>query len=289
MIGIRQLSTAAFPLEKAMKRNLIPRGWKTACIAGLVIAGGAVATGDENDPPWLTGTVQGKMTDHLPFEVSKLTVFAAASTTDVMNALAKRFVETGGVPVRFNFASSGALARQIQSGAPADLFLSANQKWMDVLADDGLIDSSTRVDLLRNRLVLIVPKGRTAVPDETFSGRLAVGDIRSVPAGMYAKEALVHAGLFDTLRPKMVMAASVRGALMFVERGEADAGIVYKTDAKTSGRVDTVFVFPEKSHSPICYPAAVCSGAASPVSARAFLTFLQSAEAAAVFQRYGFE
>jgi molybdate transport system substrate-binding protein len=220
---------------------------------------------------------------------AELTVFAAASTADVMNEIGEKYQAGGGASVRFNFASSGALARQIQSGAPADLFLSANQKWMDLLEEKRLIEPATRVDLLKNRLVLIAPKGREVKLSKTFSGRLAVGELRSVPAGMYAKEALEYAGLFDALRPKLVMASSVRGALMFVERGEADAGIVYATDAKISDRVEVVSVFPEESHSPILYPAAVCRASKNPEQARAFLAFLQSETAAVMFEKYGFE
>jgi molybdate transport system substrate-binding protein len=241
---------------------------------------------------------------------TELTVFAAASTTDVMVELAEKFKNASGESVRFSFASSGVLARQIQGGAPADLFLSANQKWMDALVDGGFIDGSTQVDLLRNRLVLIVPKGK--LPSEcqmsntergTAGGasrflrryalapgfRLAVGDIRSVPAGMYAAEALKQSGLLDVLRPKMVMASSVRGALMFVERGEVDAGIVYATDAKASKHVSLVSVFTTESHSPIRYPVAVCRASNAPALAREFLTFLQSGDAGAVFENYGFK
>ncbi|HKL22900.1 MAG TPA: molybdate ABC transporter substrate-binding protein [Tichowtungia sp.] len=121
------------------------------------------------------------------------------------------------------------------------------------------------------------------------SGRQPPGDIHSVPAGIYAKEALEHAGLFKALYPSMVMASNVRAALMFVERGEVDAGIVYATDAQSSQRVEVVSVFPEESHSPILYPAAVCAAADDPERAQAFLDFLQTETAAAIFSRYGFE
>lgn len=222
-------------------------------------------------------------------QAATLTVLAAASTTDAMKEAAALFAEQTGHAVRFSFASSGALARQIQSGGPADLFLSANQKWMDALEKEQLIDPATRTDLLKNRLVLIALKGQMPALNKSFSGRLAVGDIRSVPAGMYAAEALKQVGLFDTLRSKMVMASSVRGALMFVERGEVDAGIVYATDAKISSRVEIASVFPEESHSPIRYPAAVCRASRQPELARGFLTFLKSTEANEIFDKYGFE
>lgn len=220
------------------------------------------------------------------FVDAELTVFAAASTTDAMKELAAAFTAKSGETVRFNFASSGALARQIQNGAPADLFLSANSKWMDTLEAAGDIES--RIDLLSNRLVLIAPKGCAVTLDKTFSGRLAVGDVKSVPAGMYAKEALESQGLFDILRPKMVMASDVRSALMFVERAEADAGIVYSTDAKSSKRVAVVSVFPEASHAPIRYPVAICVAAAHPQAARDFMAFLQTDCARSVFEKRGF-
>ena len=213
-------------------------------------------------------------------QAATLTVLAAASTTDAMRETAALFSEQTGHDVRFSFASSGALARQIQSGAPADLFLSANTRWMEALG--GEVDSP--VVLFKNRLVMVVPAGRSA--DRV--NRLAVGDIRSVPLGMYAKEALETSGRFDELYPKMVMTANARVALMFVELGEVDAGIVYATDAKASSRVSVASVFPEESHSPIIYPAAVCRTSGNPGLAREFLAFLQSDEADAVFNKYGF-
>ncbi len=241
---------------------------------------------------------------------AELTVFAAASTTDVMNELAEKFTAAGGEKVRFNFASSGALARQIDAGAPADLFVSANVKWMDAVGRD--IDPTTRIDLFRNRLVLIVPCGQLP-PDYQMPNdgqgiadgnalrcsdflikysavpgcRLAVGDVRSVPAGMYAKQALEHAGLYEQLRPKMVMGSNVRTVLLYVERGETDAGIVYLTDAMQSKQVQVLGAFPAASHPPIVYPAACLRGAGE--SARAFLDYINSPAGGAVWEKYGFE
>lgn len=243
-----------------------------------------------------------------------LMVLAAASTTDAMREIGTLFSKTGGHTVQFSFASSGALARQIRSGAPADVFLSANERWMDAVAGGGFVDETTRVNLLCNRLVIVVPAGGLPpeyrilnkepqneegklIQSSTFlvrystapDGRLAVGDIRSVPVGMYAKEALEYSGQFNALRPKLVMASNARSALMFVERGEVDAGIVYATDARISERVEVASVFPEESHSPIRYPAAVCRASKKQALARAFLTFLQSDEAGAIFKNHGFE
>lgn len=214
----------------------------------------------------------------------KVLVLAAASTTDAMKETAALFNKQTGHTIQYSFASSGALARQIQSGVQVDLFLSANKKWMDTLEKDGLIDLETRSNLMKNRLVMIAPLGQ---PPHKI-GRLAVGDIRSVPAGMYAREALEHSGEFEQLRPKMVMAANVRAALMFVERGEVDAGIVYATDAKASSRVEIVSMYPEESHSPICYPAAVCRSAKHLDAAKEFLEFLKSSDGMKIFEKYGF-
>jgi molybdate transport system substrate-binding protein len=214
-----------------------------------------------------------------------LIVLAAASTTEAMNEIGTLFAKKSGHTVQFSFGSAGALARQIQNGAPADLFVSANEKWMDALAGDV----ESRVDLLKNRLVLIAPKGRNATLDENFTGRLAVGNMESVPAGMYAKQVLEKKGWLEILKPRLVSCDSVRNVLFFVERGEADAGIVYSTDAKISDRVTVVSVFPEELHDPIRYPAAVCRASKYPDAARELLAFLQSPEAAEIFKRYGFE
>lgn len=216
-----------------------------------------------------------------------LIVLAAASTTDAMNEIGTLFTKQSGTAVQFSFGSSGALARQIQNGAPADIFLSANEKWMDEL-DGKFIDDSTRIDLLANRLVLIVPGGRAATLSADFSGRLAVGSMDSVPAGMYAKQALEKMNLLDVLKPHLVSCDSVRNVLFFVERGEVDAGIVYATDAKISDRVSVVSVFPEELHDPIHYPAGVCSATGHPAAAGEFLAFLNSDEARAVFEKFGF-
>lgn len=218
-----------------------------------------------------------------------LIVLAAASTTDAMNEIGTLFAAKSGHTVQFSFGSAGALARQIQSGAPADVFLSANEQWMDALEKDEKINPATRINLLSNRLVLIAPKGKKVVLDEHFSGRLATGDMQSVPAGMYAKQMLETYGWLEALKPRLVSCDSVRNVLFFVERGEVDAGIVYSTDAKISDRVTVVTVFPEESHDPIRYPAAVCDASAHSDSAREFLAFLQSPEAAENFDRYGFE
>jgi molybdate transport system substrate-binding protein len=216
---------------------------------------------------------------------AEMTVFAAASMSDAMKALAAAYVDQGGEPVRFNFASSGALARQIDAGAPADVYVSANQKWMDWLAGKELIDTATRFDLAGNRLVMIAPRDAAVSFDGQITGRLAVGDFNGVPAGMYAREALEYMGWLEALRPKLVTGSNVRTVLMYVERGEVDAGIVYASDAQASDKVETVGTFPPESHAPIVYIAAACSHDAE---ARRFIEFLKTDQAKTVIKTYGF-
>jgi len=216
---------------------------------------------------------------------AELTVFAAASTTEVMKELAEVFkVETGEV-IRFNFASSGALARQIDAGAPADLFVSANVKWMDWLEGRSAINSPTRFNLAANTLVMVAPLDSTLSFNGQIEGRLAVGDFKSVPAGMYAKEALSHMGWLDGLRPRLVMASNVRTALMYVERGEVAAGIVYATDAMASDKVSVVGTFPLESHSPMVYQAAACS---KKPAVSQFLEFLKTDQVKSILKKHGF-
>ena len=220
---------------------------------------------------------------------AELTVFAAASTTDVMKELAAAFKAQSGDDIRFNFASSGSLARQIDAGAPADLFISANIKWMNWLTEQGLVDGKP-VNVARNTLVLIAPADSSMTYDgfpENLKGRLAVGDFQSVPAGTYAEAALKSLGWLDAVSGKLVKGASVRTVLMYVERAEVDAGIVYMTDAMQSGKVKVLGVFTPGSYPPIVYPAACLSGADS--SAETFLMFILGDAAKDIWKRYGFD
>ena len=216
---------------------------------------------------------------------AELSVFVAASTTDALKEAAAAYEQGGGKAVRFNFAGSGTLARQIEAGAPCDIFLSANVQWMDWLEGGGLLAEGSRLNLLTNSLVMVVPADSSLPFNGEIGGRIAVGDFRSVPAGMYAEEALQHMGWFDRLKPKLVMASNVRTALMYVERGEAAAGIVYATDAEASGSVRVAGTFPAESHRPIAYPVARCSNHAD---AAAILAFLQTTEAKRIFEAHGF-
>jgi len=220
-----------------------------------------------------------------------VTVYAAASLATVMRELTGRY--EGGL--RFSFASSSSLARQIDAGAPAEVFFSANRKWMDYLEEKGRIESQTRSDLLGNSLVIIAPKGeRFPVRPEksfdfaaAFEGRLALGNPDHVPAGLYARQALESLGWWPALRDRLAPAPDVRGALVYVERGECSAGIVYATDAAISAKVEIVAALPDSLNAPIVYPIAAIKGCTRDAVCR-LLRFLHSAEAAAIFRQLGF-
>ena len=224
-----------------------------------------------------------------------LTVYAAASLSEALQALTDRFTADTGIPVRLSFAASSALARQIEAGAPADLYLSADEEWMDYLAERQLIDPKSRRELLGNRLVLIGAAGDplrlTIAPGFNIAGalgdsRLAVADPDSVPAGRYAQAALRSLGAWDSVHKRLARAENVRGALQYVARGETRLGVVYATDARADARVRVIDVFPASSHPPIRYPAAVLENAA-PGTER-LLTYLSSADAAPVWTKFGF-
>jgi molybdate transport system substrate-binding protein len=223
-------------------------------------------------------------------------VFAAASMKNALDDVNAASTEAGGDKVVASYAASSALMKQIEQSAPADVFLSADVDWMDYGAKHGLIKSDTRFDLLGNRLVLIVPKD-SAIGNINIgpgfdlaalagSGRIAVGDVRAVPAGLYAKAALEKLGSWAAVEPKLATAESVRAALVLVSRGEAPLGIVYETDAKIEPAVKIVGVFPEDSHPPIVYPVALTINAKP--NAAPYLAFLRSQQAKTIFERYGF-
>ncbi len=227
----------------------------------------------------------------------KITVFAAASLTNALQEISAQYHKKTGVEVVSSFASSSTLARQINQGAPADLFISADQQWMDdVVAKKSVIDS-TRYTLLGNDLVLIAPnsageKAVTIAANTDWKGllkgeRLAVGDPDHVPAGIYAKEALQKLGAWDSVAPMLAPANNVRAALALVERNESPYGIVYGSDAVASHKVHVVGRFPENSHKPVEYPMAVVKEHQN-AAVDAFYTYLQGPDAAAVFKQYGF-
>lgn len=226
---------------------------------------------------------------------SQVTVFAAASMTNVLQQLGDEFTRSTGIPVRFSFASSSTLARQIAAGAGADVFVSADQEWMDYLEQRALILRSSRRNLAGNRLVLVAPAASTVElkiePDFALvaalaGGRLATGDPDSVPVGRYAKQALTSLGVWPDVADRLVRAEDVRHALTFVARGEVPLGIVYETDAQVEKRVRVVDVFPENSHLPITYPIAVTK-TAGPDAAR-FVDFLHGDSSRAALQGFGF-
>jgi molybdate transport system substrate-binding protein len=201
-----------------------------------------------------------------------------------------------GVRVAASYAASSALMKQIEQGAPADVFISADIDWMNYGSDNRLIDNATRVNLLGNRLVLVAPSN-AAVADLTIGpgfelaalvgdGRVVTGDARAVPVGRYAKAALTSLGIWDEVEKKLAMTENVRAALTLVARGEAPLGIVYETDVKVEPKAKVVGVFPAESHPPIVYPVAA-TAAARPRTAE-YLRFLQSPAAKSIFERYGF-
>jgi molybdate transport system substrate-binding protein len=223
-------------------------------------------------------------------------IFRRLSLLAVVAALCAAFFKANGVKVVASYAASSALARQIEQGAPADIFASADLDWMDDAARKKTIKDDTRVNLLGNRLVLIAPKdakiGNVAIGSGfdlarlAGEGRIATADVNAVPAGKYAKEALEKLGIWPSVEKKLAPAENVRAALALVARSEAVLGIVYETDAAIEPGVKIVGVFPANSHVPIVYPVAATS-IAKPEAA-AYLNFLRSQTAKAVFERYGF-
>ncbi len=230
------------------------------------------------------------------FAQAPLTVFAAASLQESLTAANEAWAKRNGTPARLSFGASSAMARQIEKGAPADLFLSADVDWVDWLAERRLIVPASRRNLLSNSLVLIAPAASKAslkigkgmpLAKALGGGRLAVADPAAVPAGKYAKASLTALGVWGSVEKSLLPAENVRAALAYVSRGEAPLGIVYATDAKADPKVRVVGTFPAATHPPIVYPGAVLSGSRNPRAA-AFLGYLQTPEAAAIFKRYGF-
>lgn len=225
----------------------------------------------------------------------RTTIYAAASTTNAITDIITAFTAETGIAVTPSFASASTLAKQIEQGAPAEVFLSANSQWADYLADRNLVVEGSRRDLVGNRMVLIAPADSplTAVdiapgldlPALLTGSRLAVGDPEHVPVGQYAKAALEHLGLWQTAEPALARQNDVRSALALVERGEAALGIVYATDAAVSTGVKVVGTFPADSHPPVSYPVVLVKDTPA---ARELLAFLQGPAAREIFVRYGF-
>ncbi len=224
----------------------------------------------------------------------EVTVSAAISLKDVLDEISGLYrTENPGVAIHFNLGASGTLQRQIEQGAPVDLFISASSNQMDSLASHALILADTRKDLVKGSIVLIAPEGRASIAGFQDLVRpevkvIAIGDPQTVPAGKYAQEVLTHFGLYDKLKPKFVLAKDVRQVLTYVETGNADAGIVYLTDARTSSRVSVITTAPEDSHSPVVYPVAIIAGSKNVAAAKAFEEFLLGPKASTIFKKYGF-
>jgi molybdate transport system substrate-binding protein len=224
-------------------------------------------------------------------------IFAAASLKDALDAVNAAWQKKTGKQATISYAASSTLAKQIEQGAPADVFVSADQDWMNYLAERNLIKAGTRFDLLGNTLVLIAPKDSPATakigPDFALAallvdGRLAMADTASVPAGKYGKAALESLRVWGSVKDKLAQAENVRAALALVSRGEAPLGIVYGSDARSDPKVRVVDIFPAKTHPPIVYPAAETAASASP-DAIGFLDFIKSSAAADIFEAQGFK
>lgn len=223
-----------------------------------------------------------------------LLVSAAASLKETMEEIKTVYQQSKpGVNINYNFGASGALLQQIQQGAPADIFISAGQKQVDTLEQAGQLLPETRGVLAKNRLVLVVPKNVSGVSSfYNLTGnnirKIALGEPRSVPAGQYGEQVLKKLGIFEKVKSKFVYANNVRQVLAAVESGNADAGLVYRTDAKISDKVKTVVAADEKFHSPITYPMAVLKSSKNAAAAREFVQFLSSDQAKSILTKYGF-
>lgn len=224
-----------------------------------------------------------------------LRVYAASSMTNVVTEIAQQFERQHNIEVITVFAGSSSLARQLVNGAPADVFISANRKWMDYLIDSDIVTSDAVKNLVENKLVLVAPKG-IAQPfdlsnlskweDALVGGRLAIGMPNAVPAGIYAKQSLKSLGIWNWIEKSLAPSNNVRVVLALVERQEVPLGIVYQTDARLSKKVDTLAVLPEQSHQPIVYPMASLNDKSY---TREFIGYLQSEQSQALFSKYGFE
>ena len=224
-----------------------------------------------------------------------VTVFAAASLKNALDAIAAKWRADTGNIATISFAASPTLAKQIENGAPAELFISADEDWMDYLQKRGLIDAKSRADLLGNQLVLIAPKDSPAnlaigagfpLDAALGDGHLAMADPGSVPAGKYGKAALLKLGVWSAVEGRVAAAENVRAALLLVARGEAPFGIVYRTDAAAEPAVRIVGAFPADSHPPVTYPMALMAG--THPAAAAFAAYLKGATAGALFEAQGF-
>lgn len=228
----------------------------------------------------------------------EVVVFAAASLTNALNEVSAAFAARTGHTMKPSYAASSALAKQVEQGAPAHVFASADLKWMDYMVEKKLVDPDTRFNLLGNTLVLVAPADsptskveigpKTDIAALVGTGHVATGNPDSVPVGLYFKQAMQRSGQWEAVRPKIASTDSVRAALAFVERGEVPYGVVYATDAAVSKKVKVVGVFPDTMHDPIVYPFALVAGMESP-AAKALLDYIRSPAATGVFVKHGFK
>ena len=241
----------------------------------------------------VTGTASSKP-PAIAVSGSEITVSAAISLKDALDEIAQLYrAKSPDTTIHFNLGGSGTLQQQIEQGAPVDIFISASPDQMDALESKGLLLAGSRKDMVRNSVVLIVPKGKKgiasfqdlAAPEVKF---IAVGEPKTVPAGKYAQEILTHFDLYEKLKPKFVLGKDVRQVLTYVATGNADAGIVYATDALTSADVTVVATAPRDSHSPVIYPLAVIKNSKNVEDAKKFADFLTGPESTTIFKKYGF-
>lgn len=220
-----------------------------------------------------------------------LTISAAISLTDALEEIKEVYEAEHDVELIFNLAGSGTLAQQIGQGAPVDLFISANEQWMDTLEEDGLIIPGTRSDVTGNQLALIAHTDSTLTYqsfEESIPEDLAIGNPDSVPAGAYTKEALSALGVWETIEDKLILAKDVRQVLTYIETGNATAGFVYESDARTSDHVQIVTIIGDKYHDPITYPGAIMTNTDHEDEAKALLNYLMTDDAQNIFQAHGF-
>lgn len=268
-----------------MFNNVLKRKVITMCAIAIMSLG--VLAGCSGEP---SEKDDAQVRDHVEINVS-----AAASLTDSLNEIATMYSEKCDDSILFNYAGSGALVKQIEEGAPCDLFISASKSDMDKLEEGSLIDVDTRMDLLKNTLTLIaseekadVIKGVVSFTDDQVKS-IAIGTPESVPAGKYAKQLFESLSIWDPIQPKLVLAKDVKQVLEYVETGNVDCGLVYKSDAMLLKSGKIVEDIDEKSHDPIVYPAAILTESAEKVAVQEFYDFIKTDEAKAVFEKYGFK
>ena len=224
----------------------------------------------------------------------ELSVFAAISLTDALTEIGTAFTTKSGVKVYYNFAASTTLQRQLEKGAPADVFISASPRQVIALEAEGLLEAESRLNLLTNRLVLVSDEN-SGISVETLAdlavpeiSRVAIGHPSIVPAGAYAKEALTHFGLWETIHPKLIFGADVRATLAYVTSGNVDVAIIYKTDTTLTQGIKVLYQVPPEAYTRIIYPAVVMKNSPQKQLARRFVTYLQSADKSEIFKKHGF-